>query len=413
VPSAQSLPDPADSYHLFARTDFGFRNIISWPAAGQRMIFFAIASAGELLAATMLLGWLVNGLVQSVAALLTILTPHAAVDLDNEPPRHGLRILVLATLLAGFITSLGGNAVFTLLSHTFSGDDPHRYYYLHDGHNLVLYAVVAPAYMAASAAVVYCALSSLSVTGHGRTFPVWPVLRLGFVLSWMVLLAGLVQVNYFQDNIMGVAMAAPDDLEARCRDRVFWFLDPVSMAEGGKIVRLNAAGVYYLCMQFCHMAIIAAAVWFTVTSMFTMYRLGLRLTPEYLARNGGAEPIRSRLKRFTLLELSAKCLALILTVHIYIWRDSCLRGDHNIRVTAMFLLAFGFFMLATPRLLIEYRLLKCAAVDRSALDARLEWPDLVDQRDKFTSTIISSIHFAVQLTLGLLIAKLITIALGR
>jgi hypothetical protein len=79
----------------------------------------------------------------------------------------------------------------------------------------------------------------------------------------------------------------------------------------------------------------------------------------------------------------------------------------------MFLLAFGFFMLATPRLLIEYRLLKCAAVERSVVDARLEWPDLVDQRDKFTSTIISSIHFAVQLTLGLLIAKLITIALGR
>jgi hypothetical protein len=159
--------------------------------------------------------------------------------------------------------------------------------------------------------------------------------------------------------------------------------------------------------------VIAAAVWFAITAMFTLYRFGLRLTPEYLAHNGGAEPVRERLKRFTLLELSAKCLTLILTVHIYIWRDSCLKGDQNIRVTAMFLLALGFFMLATPRLLIEYRLLKCAAADRTNLDSTIEWPDLVDQRDKFKATLVSGIHFMVQLTLGLLIAKLITIALGR
>jgi hypothetical protein len=405
------LPDPADNYQLFERTSFGFRSIIGWPTAVQRVTFFAIASAGEFLLAMRLIGWLVQGLAQSVAALLTLLTPHAAANLENEPPRHGLRILVWATLLAAFVTSLGGNAAFTWMADTLIGDDPKRYYYLHDGHNLVLYAFVTPIYMAASAAVIYCALSSLTVTG-GATFPVWPVLRLGFVLSWMVLLAGVVQVNYFRDNIMGVAMAEPASLEAQCRDRVFWFLESMPLASG-KIVRLNSAGIYYLCMQFCHMAVIAAAVWFAITAMFTLYRFGLRLTPEYLARNGGAEPVRERLKRFTLLELSAKCLTLILTVHIYIWRDSCLKGDQNIRVTAMFLLALGFFMLATPRLLIEYRLLKCAAADRTNLDSTIEWPDLVDQRDKFKATLVSGIHFMVQLTLGLLIAKLITIALGR
>jgi hypothetical protein len=406
------LPGPVDNYQLFERTSFGFHSIIGWPAAVQRVTFFAIASGGEVLLTTRLIGWLVQGLAGSVAALLTLLTPHAAANLEDEPPRHGLRILVWATLLAAFVTSLGGNAVFTLMAGTLIGDDPQRYYYLHDGHNLILYAFVAPIYMAASAAIIYCALSSLSVTGS-TAFPVWPVLRLGFVLSWMVLLAGVVQVNYFQDNIMGVATADPALLDARCRDRIFWFLEKLPLADGGKIVRLNSAGVYYLCMQFCHMAVIAAAVWFTVTAMFTLYRLGLRLTPAYLASNGGAEPVRARLKRFTLLELSAKCLALILTVHIAIWRDSCLQGDHNIRVTAMFLLAFGFFILATPRLLIEYRLLKCAAVERGSPDSTIEWPDLVDQRDKLTSTIVSSVHFLVQIVLLLLGTKLMTIALGR
>jgi hypothetical protein len=165
-------------------------------------------------------------------------------------------------------------------------------------------------------------------------------------------------------------------------------------------------------MQFCHMAVIAAAVWFMITGMFTLYRLGLDMTPDYLARNGGVEPVRARLRRFTLLEISGKWLALILMIHIYIWRDSCLKGEHNIRVTAMFLLALSLFVLATPRLLIEYRLLNCASAEPGSLERGVEWPDIVDQRDKLMSTIVSCVHFAVQITLALLIAKLITIAIG-
>jgi hypothetical protein len=410
------MPVLADNFRLLKRTRFGFDRLLQWPAAVQRSVFFALASAGEVLAATRLFGWLLNGLARVAAALLTLLTPHAAADLESEPPRHGLLVLVLAALLAGFVISVGGNAVFTLLEGTFSGDDPRRYYYSRDPHNLFLYAFVAPIYMAASAAIIYCALSALSLTGRtdqprGSLGRVWPVLRLGFVLSWIVLLAGVVQVNYFHDNIMGLAKANPESLKPACRDRVFWFVNEIA-GKDGKVLSLNSAGVYYLCMQFCHMAVIAAAVWFIVTGMFTLYRLGLDLTPEYLARNGGAEPVRKKLKRFSLLEISGKWLALILLVHIYIWRDSCLKGEHNIRVTAMFLVALSLFVLATPRLLIEYRMLKCAAVERENLETNIEWPDLVDQRDKLMSTIVSCVHFMVQITLAALIAKVITIAIG-
>jgi hypothetical protein len=356
----------------------------------------------------------VNGLARGAAAVLTFLTPQAAADLENEPPRYGLRILVWATLIAGFVISLGGNALFTWAAGTFSGDDPGRYYYARDAHNLILYAFVAPAYMAASAAIIYCALTSLSLTGRagpegGPPARLWPILRLGFVLSDIVLLAGVVQVNYFQDNIMGLPKAAAS-MKAECR-RTFWFVNEIAGSGSEKVLSLNFAGVYYLCMQFCHMAIIAAAVWFMITAMFTLYRLGLNLTPDYLARNGGAEPVRARLKQFSLLEVSGKTLALILTVHIYIWRDSCLRGEENIRITAMFLLALSLFVLATPRLLIEYRLLKCAAADNGGRDSRIEWPDLIDQRDKVKSTLLGCAHFVIQGVLALLIGKLITIAL--
>jgi hypothetical protein len=403
---------------LFSKTDFGFGSVVLWPTAVSRVAFFAVASGSELLAATRLFGWIVDGVARGMAAVLTILTPHAAADLQAEPPRHGLRILIWATGSAAVVTSLGGNAVFTALEGTFDGTDSHRYYYSHDLHNLILYTFVVPIYMAASAAIVYCALSSFSFTGQvaqedALSARIWRVLRLAFVLSGIVLVAGLVQVNYFRDNIMGLTLADPGSLLPMCRDRVFWFMEEVSRAADSKILRLNSAGVYYLCMQFSHMALIAAGVWFTVTAMFTLYRLGLSLTPQYLARNGGAEPVRARLQRFSLLELSAKCLVLILTVHIYIWRDSCLKGDHNIRVTAMALLAFAFFILATPRLLIEYRLLKCAAVDPGQTSDTVTWPDLVDQRDKLTSTIISGMHFIAQITLALFVARLVNIARGR
>jgi hypothetical protein len=414
VSAAHSTPVRSGNFGLLGRTAFGFRSILQWPVALQRTAFFLIASTGEFLAASRLFGWLVSGLAQGVSFILTLLTPHAAADLDNEPHRERLRIVVMATILAAVIISLGGNAIFTWLAGTFAGHDPHRYYYAHDKHNLIMYAIVAPAYMAASAAIIYCALSSFSLTdrtAYQRALPgrVWPIVRLGFVLSGIVLVSGLVQVNYFEDNIMGLAKADPASLKPGCRDRVFWFVDEIS---GGGGVRLNSAGVYYLCMQFSHMAIIAAAVWFMITAMFAMYRLGLDLTPEFLTRNGGAAPVRTKLKRFSLLEVSAKWLALILTVHIYIWGDSCLKGAENIRVTAMVLLALQFFVLATPRLLIEYRLLKCAAIDPESIGSEIEWPNLIDQRDRVMSTGVSCCHFVVQLALALLIGKLFTIAVG-
>ena len=362
---------------------------------------------------------LVNALARSASFLLTLLTPQAAADLDNEPERNRLRTLVWATALAGVVISLGGNGIFTWHAGTFSGDDPRRYYYAHDVHNLVLYAFVAPAYLAASAAIIYCALSSFSLTDRtanqsdlpGR---VWPVLRLGLVLSWIVLLAGLVQVNYYEDNIMGLGKDAKSLKEA-CR-RAFWFVEEISGGDGVKTLRLNSAGVYYLCMQFCHMAIVAAAVWLVVTAMFTLYPLGLKLTPGFLARSGGVEPVRAKLERFSLLEVSAKWLSLILWVHIYIWGHSCLKGEQNIQVMHMALLALGFFVLATPRLFIEYRLLKCAAIDRGNIDPAIKWPDLIDQRDKVKSTVVSCAHFVVQLVAALLLGKyivgLITIVFG-
>jgi hypothetical protein len=414
--SASSSAVPLDSFRLFGRTTFGFGNPLHWLSAVQRVVFFLLAIAGELLAATKLFGWLIDRVTRGADFLLTMLTPHAAADLENEPRRDGLRILIWATALAALVISLGGNALFTGLAKTFYGDDPRRFYYASDIHNLVLYTFVAPVYMAASASIIYCALSSFSLTNPsglqgGWASRVWPIVRLGLVLSGIVLIAGQVQVNYFEENIMGLTKADPESLKPACRGKLFWFVDEFP-EKNGAIIRLNSAGVYYLCMQFCHMAVVAAAVWFLITAMFNLYHLGLVLTPDFLVRNGGADPVHAKLKRFSLLEVSAKWLALILTVHIAIWGDSCLKGKENIRAMAMVLLALQFFVLATPRLLIEYRLLRCAAVDAPSTSSNVVWPDLIDQRDKVKSTVVSCVHFLVQLALFMLAIRLITFVLA-
>ena len=79
---------------------------------------------------------------------------------------------------------------------------------------------------------------------------------------------------------------------------------------------------------------------------------------------------------------------------------------------AMVLLALQFFVLATPRLLIEYRLLRCAAVDAPSTSSNVVWPDLIDQRDKVKSTVVSCVHFLVQLALFMLAIRLITFVLA-
>jgi hypothetical protein len=74
----------------------------------------------------------------------------------------------------------------------------------------------------------------------------------------------------------------------------------------------------------------------------------------------------------------------------------------------MFLLALQLFVLATPRLLIEYRLLRCAAAATQTASAEIEWPDLIDQRDKLMNTVVGCVHFVVQLVLARVIGWLIT-----
>ena len=127
--SASSSAVPLDSFRLFGRTTFGFGNLLHWLSAVQRVVFFLLAIAGELLAATKLFGWLIDRVTRGADFLLTMLTPHAAADLENEPRRDGLRILIWATALAALVISLGGNALFTGLAKTFYGDDPRRFYY--------------------------------------------------------------------------------------------------------------------------------------------------------------------------------------------------------------------------------------------------------------------------------------------
>jgi len=399
------------------RTAFGFRSIWQWPTAIQRATFFLIASVAEYLAATRLIGWLVRGLSASASVFLFLLTPQAAADLEGEPRRDMLRTIIIATVISAIVISLVGNGIFTWLAGTFSGDDTRRYYFIEDTHNLVMYAVVAPAYLAAAAAIIYCAFSTFTLEERAARSSSWPenlakIIRLGTVISSIVLISGLVQVNYFQDNIMGLASQAPDRIEPNCANRLYWFVDQITASDTGRHLTLNSAGVYYICMQFIHMAIVTAALLCILTAMYNLYRLAGRLSPDFLLAHGGTDPVRKKLARFSLLEVSAKWLALILTVHIYIWGDSCLRGHENIRVTAMFLLALQFFILATPRLLIEYRLLRVAALERGSGDSTIEWPDLIDQRDRLKCTGISSLHFVVQLALAVMITKLIDVAIG-
>ena len=90
----------------------------------------------------------------------------------------------------------------------------------HDAHNLILYAFVTPIYMAASVAIVYCVLSSFSFTDRTAIqsdFGVACGLPRDLVWFWaaIVLLSGLVQVNYFRDNIIRAEHKRTEFFETR------------------------------------------------------------------------------------------------------------------------------------------------------------------------------------------------------
>ena len=394
---------------LWPRVDFGFEPIKNprslksyaavrkWTGAGQRVAFFLVGRAVDKMLSVAQISTVLAVLVNLLHFVGSLVTPPITADLGNTPRRDRLLIVVVATVIATVAFSYFGNRYYALSIGTYDGTDSSRYYFIDDAHNRIIYLLIAPLYMGACAAVIVSTfnLMVLAPAVPATRSPInigWRIFALSVTVTGAIVLAAAIQARYFDDNIRGMA-TNPNVVTQLCRDKIFWFVDSVGAEGERKALYLNKAGVYYICVQFLRMFTIFAAVWCVISAMINLFKLGFDLDPRFVERNGGYAGVRERISQFTLIEISAKCLVVALWIHFYVWGDSCLAGSGNINAAAIALYIFSFTLLATPRLLLEYKLLKCVLLEAGERRTRVQWPHLLDQRDRLFSAFVSIIFF--------------------
>jgi hypothetical protein len=318
-----------------------------------------------------------------------------ALDLNYEHKPHWKRILAVAAAaaVAAFVFSFLFNLLFAWVAGTHYGHDENRLYFLRDIHNIGIYAIIAPIYIACSSAIIFVYMgSALFLRRYEEDISRQNILQMTLhFITFAVLVLGsaaLVQKFYFSEIIenYGSLPHMKDPKYKHCLGLTYWFAERVSQDK----LMLNISGVFYFIGNFVRLAVVAAAAFCFIAASASLIRHGLRI-----GRDSAAVPdilkVREELYSFSIIELWTKGLYFILSIHSKVWSSSCLSGDFNIRVAGVVLFIIGWVALTIPRNFVEYRLWRALHKDRA--EERDGLPDLRTQELSWAYTAAASAFY--------------------
>ena len=206
-----------------------------------------------------------------------------------------------------------------------------------DKWNILLYLLVCPAYVTLCVRLVLLSmerdpgqLGPLAESTAGQTRRVFLCLFLVSVFSSVLI------TNYVNDA-----------MDSTVVEPAYWFVDSVA-----GIRRLNAAGLYYIVLNFALLFItFLGGAGFIAVSID-----GIRLARELLdsGRPIELDIYELRVKRLLHAYFFGTLLAAAYSINIYIWQLSPLGATKNIHVAATALTALGIFFVAIPKQYIDY-----------------------------------------------------------
>jgi hypothetical protein len=125
--------------------------------------------------------------------------PAAELNFDHRPNWTRIIVVAAGAAIATLLFSFGLNFLFAWAAGTLSGPlEGERLYYLNDLHNIGIYTIIAPIYIACASVIIYVYLSSALFL---RRFDEWLSLR------DMLLLA--LQLVVFTVIVLGIECVAP------------------------------------------------------------------------------------------------------------------------------------------------------------------------------------------------------------
>lgn len=257
-----------------------------------------------------------------------------------------VRAGIYAAIITFFFTFVvtGAVAHFDGTFKAAPGDVGDRVYFLDDVHNLILYTIVCPGYVAFGVSLVVAMLggagkikslksdvSSISRSANRISIPIAVIL---------ILLI----------SVLGTAQYISDVLDSeRVRD-VYWFVG----FDGAGGERVSAITVYYAILNF--------VLLFLTMVFVAAFLSGLSYALDVAAAlsNAGSEvelrfdELLVKLETFTVVYFCAKALVFLYMLNFYIWADSPLNKSDNVLIAQIAITVIGVFIVSFPRYAIEY-----------------------------------------------------------
>jgi hypothetical protein len=309
--------------------------------------------------------------------------------------RGKFQIGVAASLVAWVMCLLVPGA-WSILIGTHWGSEPGRIYFFRDWHNLFLYTLVCPGYVAAGSILIATVVSGLwGIREIEERICCRPVeidrvsWRLPLLILFLLGVSMLLTSNYMNDV---------SDIE-RIR-RVYWFLDRMA---GGE-VRLNSLGVYYFLLNFVLLLFTLIAFTFFMSAFAGTIRLASTISQAEPGSIKGLrfEELSTRLQTYIQAYLAAKCQVAIYIVNFWVWEKSPLGQTGNLLIAHVCLFMFGVLFLSYPRVYFELQWAKLKNKSQDIDLNDMQFDRLMSQRTRIASGIIDFVFIGTVMSIPIL-----------
>jgi hypothetical protein len=252
--------------------------------------------------------------------------------LPPGPPRRGIDAAILA---ATMFLCLGMTGALAAVSGTWwPAGDVKVLHWASDRWNIVLYAVVCPAYVLLCLRLLILAIERPPAESAVPAPP--PVLRLFVSIFLIVLFSSLLITSYVADAADPVVTA-----------RRYWFFD-----ESNGVRVLNAAGLYYIVLNFSLLVTtFVGGASFIAVSIDGM-ALARTLTAD--APVADFDQFRQRIERLVRAYRLGVWLVFWYAVNLIVWKFSPLGQGANLQIAGALFTLIGLFFVAVPRRFVQH-----------------------------------------------------------
>ncbi len=328
--------------------------------------------------------------------LFVDIAPHLPASQIFALTSRGKFQIGVAAALVTWVICLLVPAIWSTLIGTHWGSDPGRVYFFRDWHNLFLYTLVCPGYVAAGSILIATVVSGLwgirEIENRVCCRPV-EIDRVPWRLPLLVLLLLAVSMSLTSNYINDVS-----DVD-RIR-HVYWFLDRMSGGEA----RLNSLGVYYFLLNFVLLLFTLIALAFFMSAFAGTIRLARAISQADPGSIKGLrfDELSMRLQTYVQAYLAAKCQVAIYIVNFWVWEKSPLGQTGNLLIAHVFLFVIGVLFLSYPRVYFEFQWAKLKAKSQSSELADVQFDRLMSRSERIATNVIDSMFIGTVMTIPLL-----------